>query len=174
MKKTSILIPLLFLLSACRQEPAAVSVTETPEELTAIFTSVADEVTGTIPELRQQVAPGDEWVFVAKVMGTETPFVAGRALMVVGDEGRITTCDLMDDDGHCETPWDACCETREGILEGTVTVQVVDAAGKVLASGLRGVNGLKELSRVKVKGLVAPMATAQALVINATAIEILE
>lgn len=174
MKKYICLLPLLLLLVACQQETEPVAVIETPPELAGMFQRVADDVTGSIPEIRNQVKPGDDVVIVAKVMGTETPFVEGRALMVVGDEETITSCDLMSDDDHCETPWDACCDSREGILKGIATVQVVGADGKVLASGLRGVNGLKELSRVKVQGVVAPLSSEQALVINATVIEVLE
>ncbi|MDF3129047.1 hypothetical protein P0Y35_07560 [Kiritimatiellaeota bacterium B1221] len=174
MKTTLLLLPFIVMMAACQKETESVTMAETPPELSAVFQSVADAETGSIPELRTQVQPGDEVVFVAKIMGSETPFVNGRALMVVGDEQAITSCDLMDEEGHCETPWDACCETREGLLSGTATVQVMDAGGNVLANDLRGVNGLKELSRVKVKGVVAPLSTEQALVVNASKIEVLE
>jgi len=167
-------MPLILLLSACGQEAPAPESRTVLSELSPLFQPIdASAVLSSIPELRAQVSPGDEVVFMAKVMGSETPFVEGRALMVVGDEGTITSCDLMAVEDHCKTPWDACCDTREAVLAGTATIQVVDAEGKVLRYGFRGVEGLKELSRVRVRGIVAPMSTEQALIVNATAIEVL-
>lgn len=174
MKKLLILMPVILLLSACGQEAPAPEVSEIPSELFTLFQPIdASAVLSPIPELRMNVSPGDEVVFMAKVMGSETPFVEGRALMVVGDEGTITSCDLMAEDDHCKTPWDACCDTRTAVLAGTATIQVLDAEGKVLRHGFRGVEGLKELSRVRVRGIVAPMSNEKALIVNATAIEVL-
>lgn len=176
MNNKIILALCIFLTTACSQEPTSPSAvtTDASPPFPSLFQSVElESEAAPIPVVRKQVSPGDEVVIEAKVMGSKSPFVEGRALMVVGDEGTITSCDLMSDDDHCETPWDACCDSREGLREGTATVQVVDDAGKVLTQGFRGVNGLKELSRVRVKGKVAPMSTEQAFVINATAIEVL-
>lgn len=174
MKKLSLLIPFLLLISACRQENASVIVPETPAELLAVFQSVPQEdVSNSIPQLRETVQPGDDVTFNAKVMGSKTPFVTGRALMVVGDENTMTSCDLMSGDDHCETPWDVCCEDPKMIQKATASVQVVDAEGRVLSLGLQGVKGLKELSRVRIKGTVAPMSTAQSFIVNAQAIEVL-
>ena len=105
-------------------------------------------------------------------MGTETPFVDNRALFVVGDEGTLTSCDLRTGD-QCRTPWDVCCEPADAIRAGTATIQIVDADGNVLKQSIRGVGGLKELSRVRVEGVVAPQSTEDALIINATGIQIL-
>ena len=149
-------------------EPAAA-----PSELAAVFHPVtASEPVLPIPGLRTRVSPGDKVILEAKVMGTETPFVDNRALFVVGDEGTLTSCDLRTGD-QCRTPWDVCCEPADAIRAGTATIQIVDADGNVLKQSIRGVGGLKELSRVRVEGVVAPQSTEDALIINATGIQIL-
>ena len=155
-------------------ETPAVVAAETPAALAAVFHAVpAPESLTSIPALRTAVQPGDVVVIEAKVMGTEAPFVDGRALVVVGDEGTLTSCNLLRPGDTCETPWDVCCEDAEAIGAGTATIQVVDGEGRVLKTDLRGVNGLVELSRVRVAGTVAPESTADALIINAEAIEVL-
>ncbi|WFB36112.1 hypothetical protein P3T73_18320 [Kiritimatiellota bacterium B12222] len=174
MKKVCILSVSLLLLAACRQESSVVElVTETPVALTRVFQLVDAQGVSSLTDLHAAAKPGDEVVFEAKVMGSKTPFVEGRALMVVGDESHLVSCDLMEEEGHCETPWDVCCATREDLLSGSATVQVVDENGKVLSADLRGVHGLQELSRVRVSGVVSALSSPQALLINATAIEVL-
>jgi len=131
-------------------------------------------LTGTptpIPRARKEFKPGDEVLLKGAVMGVLKPFVDGRAVFVLGDEGTITPCNAMDDD-HCSTPWDACCDPKEVKAAGTATIQVLGDNGKVLAHGLKGVGGLKELSVVTVRGVVAPMSSAEAFVVNATAIHV--
>mgnify|MGYP006138360095 CR=1 FL=1 len=56
-------------------------------------------------------------------------------------DAAVTTCDKMPGDS-CKTPWDACCEPRESLQANTATIQIVDASGKPLKTGLRGVNGI--------------------------------
>jgi hypothetical protein len=162
--------------AGCSKAPApeAAAIEATPAALAAVFHPVA--VAGTvkpIPELRTQVSSGDTVIIEAKVMGTETPFVDKRALFVVGDEGTLTSCDLRGGKDHCETPWDNCCDDPDALRAGTATIQIVDDGGQVLKHGIRGVHGLKELSRVRIEGVVAPQSTADALIINATGIELL-
>ncbi|HMO51000.1 MAG TPA: hypothetical protein PKE26_08040 [Kiritimatiellia bacterium] len=164
--------------AGCGKSPAPTTIATdsaaTPTQLTSVFRAVT--ASGTIlpiPELRTHVSPGDTVILEAKVMGTITPFVDNRALFVVGDEGTLTSCDLRGDDDHCKTPWDNCCDDPRDLRAGTATIQIVDAEGQVLKHGIRGVNGLKELSRVRVEGVVAPQSTGTALIINATGIEML-
>lgn len=168
---------LIALASGCGKSSAPAS-TETsagamPAELASVFRPVpAGETILPIPELRQRAAPGDAVILEAKVMGAAKPFVDERALFVVGDEGTLTSCDLRESD-QCETPWDVCCEPDGEIRAGTATIQVVDAGGNVLKHGMRGINGLKELSRVRIEGVVAPQSNLDALIINATGIQLL-
>ncbi len=170
------LAALTLLTSGCGKAPAPQSSAPTasvPPAITSVFQPVATtEAMKPIPELRAYVAPGDTVILEAKVMGTETPFVDHRALFVVGDEATLTSCDLREDD-HCSTPWDNCCDDPHALRIGTATIQIVDAEGNVVKHGIRGVNGLRELSRVRIRGVVAPQSTGDALIINATGIELL-
>jgi len=104
-------------------------------------------------------------------MGTPSPFVEGRAVFVLGDEATITPCDAMAAD-HCPKPWDACCDPADIRMKGTATIQVIDESGRPVKAGLKGVNGLSELSRVTVTGTVAPHSSQMAFIVNADAIHI--
>ncbi len=174
--RTILLTALTAMAAGCGKSPApeaTVVETAAPSELASVFRPVtASEAMLAIPALRTNVSPGEKVILEAKVMGTETPFVENRALFVVGDEGTLTSCDLRKGD-QCKTPWDVCCDDPRAIRAGIATIQIVDAAGHVLKQSIRGVNGLKELSRVRVEGVVAPQSTAEALIINATGIEVL-
>lgn len=131
---------------------------------------VEQPITGTpvsIPKARTQFKAGDEVVLTGLVMGVPAPFVEGRAVFVLGDDGSMAPCT----DG-CSMPWDACCDSESARMAGTATIQVVDENGKPLRLGLKGINGLSELSRVTVAGTVAPNASAQAFIVNASAIHI--
>ena len=55
---------------------------------------------------------------------------------------------------------------------GTVTVQVLGNDGKPVRTGLKGINGLAELSRVTVAGTVAKNSSPEAFVVNASAIHV--
>jgi hypothetical protein len=142
-------------------------------EIPAVFVEVP--ITGNpvaIPEARTEYAAGDEVVLTGLVMGVPHPFVEGRGVFVLGDEETVSPCDAMGDDDHCETPWDACCDPADVRLAGTATIQVPGADGKPLRAGLKGVNGLAELSRVTLTGTVAANSTPEAFIVNASAIHI--
>jgi len=108
---------------------------------------------------------GSEVVLQGRVMGVKDPFVEGRSVFVLGDTGTIKPCP-----DRCAKPWDACCAPAEVRAKGTVTIQVLDAEGGVLARGIKGVNGLKELSVVTVAGTVAPNSSKEAFVVNAKSV----
>ena len=143
-----------------------------PAEIPPVFVEQAVDGTPTpIPEARTAFKPGDDVLLTGLVMGVRHPFVDGRAVFVLGDEETLTPCDAMPTD-HCPTPWDACCDPKEILTEGTATIQVLDESGKPAHISLKGVNGLSELSRVTVTGVVADNATPEAFIVNASAIHI--
>lgn len=104
-------------------------------------------------------------------MGSKSPFVDGRAAFIIGDDATLTSCDERPGE-TCATPWDNCCDPPQLLRAGTATVQVVDESGRVIRHGLRTVGGLKELSRLRVAGVVAPRSTEDVFIINATAIQV--
>jgi hypothetical protein len=161
---------ILALLFGCGK-PAEKETTSTVE-LPPVFVEKA--LTGTptpIPEARQNLKAGDEVLLTGLIMGVMHPFVEGRAVFVLGDEATLTPCDLNEGDG-CLTPWDTCCDPATIRMAGTATIQLVDADGTLLRTGLKGSKGLNELSRITVSGTVAPNSSPQAFIVNANAIHI--
>ena len=104
---------------------------------------------------------------------TQQSCTAGRAAFILGDPSKLTPCNKNPGDG-CKTPWDVCCDTPEAVKASTVTIQVVGADGKVLKEGIENRNGLKPLSNVTVSGTVTEGSNADVLVLNASAIKVVE
>lgn len=138
----------------------------------AVFDAPVDGTPVSIPDIRRTAQPGDTIVVEGKIMGVMTPFMENRAVFVLGDTGTLTSCDERPGDG-CKTPWDVCCDPPEAIRAGIATVQIADAGGVVVRAGLKGARGLRELSRVRVQGIVSAGSTPESLVVNARAISIL-
>ncbi|MDF7806169.1 hypothetical protein P4E94_01890 [Pontiellaceae bacterium B12219] len=172
MKKSvtiSLLAGVICLAGCGKQEQSSESLAV---EIPAVFVGVP--ISGNpvaIPEARTEAQAGDEVILTGLVMGVPHPFVEGRGVFVLGDEETITPCDLNPTDS-CAMPWDACCDPADVRLTGTATIQVLGADGKPLRTGLKGVNGLAELSRVTVSGTVAANSTPEAFIVNASAIHI--
>lgn len=135
-----------------------------------LFVSASPENAVPVLEARKLKA-GDKVVVHGKVMGSKHPFVEGRALFIIGDPEKLKSCDVRPDD-ECPQPWDVCCETTEDIAAGTVSVQVVGEDGRPLKTGIKGQNGLDNLSNVVIEGTVAKNTTAAAMTINADKIYI--
>lgn len=120
---------------------------------------------------RTTAMPSDEIIIHGLIMGREKVFVDGRASFLLGDREKLTPCNEKDGD-ECQTPWDACCDSKEAKLEGIASIQITDADGRVLTGGLKGVKGLKELSAVTVSGTVDQSSTPESLVVNAKIIHV--
>jgi hypothetical protein len=139
-------------------------------ELTKVTSTAPSGTPQAIHVARTSAKPGDTITISGKIMGNASPFVEGRAVFILGDPELLTSCDEMPGD-KCETPWDVCCEPAEEKKQGTATVQIVDAEGRPLKEGVRGVAGLDHLAKVTVTGKVAEGSSADLLVVNATAIQ---
>lgn len=123
-----------------------------------------------IAEVRSaSITPGTTITLKAKVMGSDNPFVAGYAVVLLGDPDKLTSCDIKHGD-RCATPWDVCCDDKDDVKNFTATIQVVDAEGKLIKQGLKGFQGMKELSHLVVTGSIAEGSNANNLLINATGI----
>ena len=89
----------------------------------------------------------DEITVVGLIGGSQTPFVTDLAAFTIVDPA-IPYCSK---DEGCPTPWDYCCKTNE--LKGnTALVKVVGADGNPVSKDARALLGVKELSKVVVKG----------------------
>lgn len=160
----------LALLPACKKSESQAETTPAVS-FDSYFTTIAPPAPQPIHTLRTSAKPGDQVVVSGIVMGREKPFVEGRAAFVLGDPAKLTPCNKMPDDA-CKTPWDACCDSPELKREGTATVQITGTDGRVLKQSLKGIHGLTELSNVTLTGVVDKASTAEALIINATALHV--
>jgi hypothetical protein len=139
-----------------------------PAELDAYLLQAEPEGAVSVTEARQSAEPGRPIVVAGQIGAALNPFSADYATFVLGDEA-LMYCDEMGDDDHCATPWDACCEDPDKVMQGRASVQVL-ADGNPLPGSLKGVGGLTELDHVVVAGTVDPSSTPQNLIINASGI----
>ncbi|MBK1830827.1 hypothetical protein JIN77_08830 [Verrucomicrobiaceae bacterium R5-34] len=160
-----------FALSSCGEKKTADNTENPPaatdSSLQSMVLTSAPSGAKQVSEIRQSAKEGDQVVVSGKIIGGATPFVAGRAMMILGDPTKLTSCDLHEGD-QCTTPWDVCCDDPDVIKQSIVTVQVLDEEGKPLKEGLKGLGGMKELSKLVVTGVVADGSTADNMLINAT------
>lgn len=172
--KTKLLLAFLVLtLASCeKKEPAASVETTAPNaEFDSYFTDQPIAEPKAIHLAGPDVKPGDEIVIHGLIMGREKVFVDGRASFLLGDREKLTPCNAVPGD-ECETPWDACCDSKEAKRGHIASIQIVDADGRVLTGGLKGVKGLKELSSLTVSGTVDQSSTPENLVVNAKVIHV--
>ncbi|MCW1886760.1 hypothetical protein OKA04_18620 [Luteolibacter flavescens] len=175
MKTKLILAAAVSLLASCQEKSAPAAEQKTPAapsaELSKVFATVPTGEAKAIHLVRTTVQPGDEITLTGRIMGKSKPFVEGRAAFVLGDAEVLTPCSEKPGD-NCETPWDTCCNSAEEKKAGIATIQITGADGKVLAEGVEGVGGLANLATVTVSGEVAPGSSADALIVNATALQV--
>ncbi len=170
---STILTALFISLTSC-EKPKPETAAEATAPAVAIdswFTNTAPANPSAIQLVRQSAKPGDTITLTGKIIGREKPFVDDRAAFILGDATVLTPCNEIPGDA-CTTPWDVCCESAEDKLANTATIQLVDEKGRVLKQGLKGVQGLTELSELTLVGTVAPSSSPEALIVNATAIHI--
>jgi hypothetical protein len=124
-----------------------------------------------VAETRAKSQEGEEVVVRGVVAGSAQPLAENRAILMLLDES-IETCDRMEMDEGCTTPWDACCSPPETVSANAATVQVVDGEGRPLKTGLGEIADLGPLSRVVVTGTFHPSPDGKAAIINATGIHV--
>jgi hypothetical protein len=175
MKLTNLSIAVIAMLSlhACKpKESASNSETKAPDPAIAAFF-----VTETLPDAqaihiaRTTAKPGDTITLKGEVMGRDKVFVDGRAAFTLGDPEKLTPCNKIPGD-TCPTPWDACCDSKEVKKTAIASIQILGEDGRVMAHGLKGLNGLKELSAITVSGVVDQSSTEENFLINAKQIHV--
>ncbi len=170
MKSTIIpTIALTFLFASCSEKKETAGNNKESSPLEELLLASTPEKALDIADLRKSAQAGDTVTFTGNVIGSESVFMDGRAVMIMGDPKKITSCNLIPGD-ECETPWDVCCDDPDVIKASIVTVQVVDDAGKPLKTGLKGLGGMKELSALTVTGEVAEGSNKDNMLVNATGI----
>ena len=172
MKTTCLLIVSIALLASCKETSPKNTKTTAKEPSAALSAVLAAAPAGepkAIAAVRASAKPGDEITLSGRIMGNAKPFVDGRAVFILGDPAVLTACNETPGD-DCETPWDACCDSPEDKKRGIATIQIVDAAGRVLKEPVEGVGGLEKLASVTVTGKVAEGSSPDLLMVNATAI----
>lgn len=150
--------------SAKAAKPAAVTVPD------SVFVAAAPADAKDVKAAKPTLKKGDKVTVVGRIGGSVKPFVAERAIFTLADKG-LKACGEDNADDKCKTPWDFCCDPRDVITANTLTVQVVDAEGKPLKTGLDGVKGLKPLATVTVTGTVVS-AEGGTVVINASGLHV--
>jgi len=173
--KHSILILAAALLAACEKSATIESTAATAPSATlnAVINATPAGEAMAIHRVRESAKAGDTVTVSGQVMGNIRPFIDGRAAFILGDPELLTACNDIPGD-ECETPWDNCCDSPEDKKRGTATIQVVDADGRVLRENIEGVGGIGKLARLAVTGIVADGSSPEALVINASAITVID
>jgi hypothetical protein len=106
-------------------------------------------------EALEQAKPNESFVFTGRIGGRSEPLSDDFAVFVVADES-LEFCDEMAGDDHCETPWDACCESQEKVKAALAVVQFENAEGAPLELNLTEFLGLAANDKLVVKGHLAP------------------
>lgn len=113
---------------------------------------------------------GDRICVRGRIGGSKSPMIDGRAAFTLVDL-ELPPCNANPEDG-CMRPWDYCCEPAARIAAHAATIQVVDAKGKVIRTGLEGTGGLVPLSELVVAGTVVATDGDKLLLISADAIHV--
>jgi hypothetical protein len=122
-------------------------------------------------EARKRNDVGQLLVIQGFIGGMVEPFTQSRALFVLGDES-IKTCDKIPGD-QCPTPWDACCEDRKKLIDGSITVRLLDDHGQILPGTLKNVMGIEAGKIIKLECIVDSKSIPHSMVVNAKRLELL-
>lgn len=164
------------LLTSCQKTEEEVEKTETNKPsspLESIILKEAPTNALAISEAIKAPQPGEPITISGEVMGRLDPFIEDRAMVILGDPTKLTPCNRKPGDS-CDTPWDVCCDLQETINQSTATIQVLDENGAPIKTGLKGLNGMKELSFLTVTGTVAEGSNDKNLLVSATGIHVAE
>ena len=103
----------------------------------------------TVIDARKSASDDDEVVLIGKIGGSENPWIEGRAIFTLVDES-LKSCDQIPGD-NCPVPWDYCCATDK-LKDASALIKVVDENGQPIKTDARELLGVRELTRVVVKG----------------------
>ncbi len=156
-----------------RQQPAdAATGGETPEALKDVLSEEPlDDAVG-VAEAHALADAGRPITLRGLVGGIAHPLPDRRAMMTLIDASVPKTCGVKPS-GHCQTPWDYCCQPMEDRKGSMASVQVLGPDGSVLRGTLHGLGGLKPFSEVAVRGTVRSVEPGERLIVDAEKIHVL-
>ena len=120
-----------------------------------------------VQKARESITTGKALTVEGFIGGRKKPFTQSKAMFILGDDS-LKTCDKIPGDS-CPTPWDP-----KKISSSTLSVQILDETGSLLSGTLEGVAGIEAGKRIKVQGTVSANSSTQAMVLEATALQLLE
>ena len=123
-----------------------------------------------VADVKSNATDGEQVTVRGYIGGRLEPITHDSPVFVITDSS-IPDCNRLHP-GHCDTPWDYCCETPESLAANTATVQLVDASGAPLNVDPIA-SGLDPLDEIIVVGTVAPRPDKSILTILATGVHIL-
>ena len=124
-----------------------------------------------VGEARKNITIGQTLTVEGFIGGRKKPFTQSKAMFILADDS-LETCDEIPGDA-CPTPWDVCCEDPKKISTSTISIQVLDDNGSLLSGTLQGVAGIEPGKRIKVQGTVSSKSSSQAMILEATALQVL-
>jgi hypothetical protein len=96
--------------------------------------------------VRSNAKDDEKLVVVGRIGGDAKPWVTGQAAFTIVD----TSLKPCGTDEGCPTPWDYCCSSD--LSKSKLTVKVVDAEGRTVATDAKELLGVKELDTVVIRG----------------------
>jgi hypothetical protein len=126
----------------------------------SLFVAVAPANALDVGDARKSAVEGKPIVMRGQIGGLAKPFAEKYAMFVVCDK-RLAVCP-----SGCTNPADFCSVPRDRLMASIATVQVLDRNGALLKSSVEGLNGLRTLSEVVIRGTVAKK-DQNILVVNA-------
>lgn len=169
----SMVVVLILAIAGCeRDEVSSTSAPTTKTELPpGLLLTVAPPDEKSVTDIRTSAKDGDVVIVRGWVGGSVEPIADNRAIFTLVDQS-LPSCSVTEGD-TCPTPWDSCCEPAETITAKSLTVQVVDAGGSPLRTGLRGAGGLEPMKEVVVTGELHLSPDGKAGTIDATGLHVM-
>ena len=100
-------IALSLLFASCSEKKETAENNKESGSLEELLLTSAPEKAIDIADLRKSAHAGDTVTFTGNIIGSDPVFMDGRAIMIMGDPKKITSCNLIPGD-ECKTPWDVC------------------------------------------------------------------
>lgn len=150
LKSSGLLVLMLSLVVGCSEAekpaPTSSSTATSAPAASYLLTEKPTQAQG-VGAARKNKDEVEEIVVEGRIGGSEKPFVDGIAAFTIVDPA-VPHCSA---DEGCPTPWDYCCETDK-LKDNTALVKIVGTDGAPVSQDARELLGVKELSRVIVRG----------------------